>query len=109
MNYTEPRYTTDIDLWVDGSPENAARVFQALMRFDARLSGLKAADFSMPGMVSQMGGPPVRVTSLSGLDFPDCWERHMTGRFGKREVPVISGWKKPGKRAATNIRKANAV
>ncbi len=29
MKYTEPRYTKDLDIWVEASPENASRVFSA--------------------------------------------------------------------------------
>lgn len=29
--HTEPRYTKDIDLWVEPTEENAARVWQALL------------------------------------------------------------------------------
>ncbi len=93
MNYTEPRYTKDIDLWVDASTENSGRVFEALLRFGAPLKGVSAADFSTPGVFYQMGRPPVRVdvlTSLSGVNFADCWERRVTGRFGNRDVCVIS-------------------
>jgi tRNA nucleotidyltransferase/poly(A) polymerase len=28
--YTEPRYTKDLDIWVESTPENAQRVFRAL-------------------------------------------------------------------------------
>lgn len=30
IHYTEPRYTKDIDLWVEPTPDNAARVFRVL-------------------------------------------------------------------------------
>ena len=30
MKYTEPRYTKDLDVWVDNSAENSLRVFHAL-------------------------------------------------------------------------------
>jgi len=93
MQYTEPRYTKDIDLWVDATPENAAKVFQALKQLGAPLSGITVADFSTSGVFYQMGRPPVRVdvlTSLSGLNFPDCWERRVAGRFGTRNVWVIA-------------------
>ena len=93
MNYTEPRYTKDIDLWVDATAENSGRVFEALLRFGAPLKGISAADFATPGVFYQMGRPPVRVdvlTSLSGSVFADCWERRVTGRFGSRDVWVIS-------------------
>jgi len=29
MKYTEPFYTKDIDVWVEATPENAKRTFQA--------------------------------------------------------------------------------
>ncbi|MFN0103698.1 MAG: nucleotidyltransferase [Bryobacteraceae bacterium] len=93
MNYTEPRYTKDIDLWIQATPENGARVFQALLRFGAPLAGIVADDFSTPGLIYQMGRPPIRVdvlTSLSGVEFLSCWERRATGRFGSRDVYVIS-------------------
>jgi len=28
IKYTEPRYTKDLDIWVNPDPENAARVYQ---------------------------------------------------------------------------------
>jgi hypothetical protein len=48
MRYTEPRYTKDIDLWAEASPENAKRVFRALTDFGAPLKGLTYKDFSRP-------------------------------------------------------------
>jgi len=36
MKYGEPRYTKDLDVWVDNSPENSARVVAALRKFGDR-------------------------------------------------------------------------
>ncbi len=33
--YTEPRYTKDLDIWVENSAENSPRVFAALKKFGA--------------------------------------------------------------------------
>ncbi len=33
MRYTEPRYTKDIDLWAEASPENAKRDSLAVTKF----------------------------------------------------------------------------
>ena len=44
MLYTEPRYTKDLDLWVEASKENAAKVFHALAAFGAPLNGLSPDD-----------------------------------------------------------------
>src|SRR5438552_176085 len=38
MLYTEPRWTKDLDLWVDTAGDNAERVFAALCEFGAPLS-----------------------------------------------------------------------
>jgi hypothetical protein len=35
MFHAEPRYTKDLDVWIDPTPENAARVFRALARSGA--------------------------------------------------------------------------
>jgi hypothetical protein len=33
MLYTEPRYTKDLEIWIEPTEENATRVFHALMAF----------------------------------------------------------------------------
>ncbi len=49
MFYSEPRYTKDLDLWIEASEENSARVFRALADFGAPLSGLTPQDFARAG------------------------------------------------------------
>ena len=44
--YTEPRYTKDIDLFVDAGTANAARVYHALAEYGAPLGGYSPADFT---------------------------------------------------------------
>ena len=48
----------------------------ALMAFGAPLDQVTASDFSRPGIVFQMGLPPVRIdilTEVSGLTFDQAW------------------------------------
>ena len=54
-----PRATGDLDVWVQASAENAARVWEALIEFGApvRAFGLSQADLTVPGVVFQMGEP----------------------------------------------------
>lgn len=84
--YAEPRYTKDLDIWVEASTDNGERVFVSLKEFKAPLSGLTAADFASEGCFYQMGRPPVRVDilmSLAGMDFADAWKnRHIVDFFG---------------------------
>src|SRR4029078_12942193 len=70
-----PRATGDLDLWVEPSEENGARVVRALAAFGAPLSDVSATDFSTPGVVYQIGVAPGRVdvlTELSGLTFAEA-------------------------------------
>lgn len=49
MEYAEPRYTKDLDLWVSSDKDNAERVFKSLAEFGAPLAGLKPQDFTEEG------------------------------------------------------------
>jgi hypothetical protein len=71
-----PRYTKDIDIWIDATYENARRLVQALKDFGFASLGLQVEDFLVPSQVIQLGYPPARidlVTSLSGVEFADCY------------------------------------
>ena len=87
-----PRATGDLDLWVDATPENAARVYAALRSFGAPLGEVSEPDFAVPGIVYQIGVPPGRIdvlTQLSGLVFDDAWPTRLRGSFGAVEVDFI--------------------
>ena len=91
--YAEPRYTKDLDIWVEPSEQNADLVFQSLKQFGAPLFELSPSDFAEKGSFYQMGRPPVRIDilmSIEGLVFKKAWEnRNMVPLFGET-VPLIS-------------------
>jgi predicted nucleotidyltransferase len=71
-----PRYTKDIDIWIDLDPDNASRIVKALDQFGFASIGLTAEDFLETETIIQLGYPPNRIdliTSLSGVDFEDCY------------------------------------
>jgi hypothetical protein len=87
-----PRATGDLDVWVDATPANAARVMRALAAFGAPLSGVSEADFAAPGAVYQIGVAPGRIdvlTGLTGLTFADAWPGRLHRPFGEVEVDFI--------------------
>jgi len=87
-----PRATGDLDLWVEPTPGNAERVFQALRAFGAPLSQVTPTDFSRPGTVFQIGVPPRRIdilTKLTGLQFAQAWEEHVQGQLGPCQVAFL--------------------
>ncbi len=87
-----PRATGDLDLWVRPTPENAARVYQALTIFGAPLQDLTAADLVARDLVFQIGLPPARIdilTSISGVTFDEAWPHRMVLRLADLDTPVI--------------------
>src|SRR5258708_18092801 len=87
-----PRATGDVDVWVDATHDNAANVMRALEQFGAPLGQVTADDFSRPGIVLQMGLPPLRIdvlTQLTGLTFDEAWPGRTTAPFGTMIVDVL--------------------
>lgn len=80
-----PRATKDLDVWIEASEENAARVLTALRRFGAPLGDLQEGDLAVPGIGFKMGQPPCRIdilTEVSGLAFHDAWPRRVQAEMG---------------------------
>ena len=74
-----PRATGDLDVWIDRSGGNAARVWEALLQFGAPVEslGVVELDLTTPGVVVQIGLPPRRIdlmTSITAIDFASAWE-----------------------------------
>lgn len=87
-----PRATGDLDVWVDATPDNAARLMTALGDFGAPLTTVTAKDFSSPGIVFQIGLPPARVdvlTRLSGITFNEAWPTRVRAPFGDLHVDYL--------------------
>jgi hypothetical protein len=87
-----PRATGDLDIWIDATPENAARVLAALGTFGAPLLDLSAADLCTPETVFQIGVPPARIdilTSISGVEFGDAWSRRIEVPIGDLRIGTI--------------------
>jgi len=71
-----PRYTKDLDVWVDLNRENAANLVRALEQFGFGSLGLQVNDFLVPDQVVLLGYPPNRIDillSLKGIDFESSY------------------------------------
>jgi hypothetical protein len=71
-----PRYTKDIDFWIDRSQKNAKNILVALRDFGFGEVGLSESDFLEPGQIIQLGFPPNRIdilTSIKNADFDECY------------------------------------
>lgn len=87
--HAKPRFTKDIDILVEPSPDNAKRLMQALDDFGFGDVGLTEGDFSAPGAIVQLGVAPNRIdliTAIDGVTFDEAWQGRVRGRFGSQEV-----------------------
>ena len=87
-----PRATGDLDVWVDATPANAARVMRALAAFGAPMEAIAESDLATPGITYQIGVSPRRIdvlTDLTGLTFEDAWGSRVRHLFGDIEVDFI--------------------
>lgn len=93
IQYTEPRYTKDLDVWVSTERVNAEAVFKALAEFGAPLAGMTIDDFAHEGFFYQMGMPPVRIDilmSVTGLKFDDAWKNRFESDFEGLPASFVS-------------------
>jgi len=90
--YTEPRYTKDIDIWVEPGEKNAGRVYKALKEFGAPLKGITIGNFTDKNSVYQIGVEPVRadiIMGLSNIGFNSAWKQKVVTDFGGVKVNII--------------------
>ena len=91
--HARPRFTKDLDVWVEPSEENAARVHRALACFGAPMADVTEADLADPDMVFQIGVAPNRIDILMGIeggDFARAWAHRVEGRYDDCPMHVIS-------------------
>lgn len=88
-----PRYTKDIDLWIDLDEQNARKVIKALDDFGFGSLNLQPADLLEPDMVIQLGYPPRRIDLLMGLEgatFEECYASRLEEEIGGIRVCFIN-------------------
>lgn len=90
--HARPRATGDLDLWVRPTPENAARVWEALRAFGAPLDRIDVGEFVSDDLVFQIGVVPGRIdilTSIGSIDFEWAWGTRVVVELWGLPVPVI--------------------
>lgn len=90
--HAKPRYTKDMDILVDASPDNAARIMAVLKEFGFGSVGLTEADFLQHDSIVQLGYEPVRVdfiAGIKGISFDEIWLRRVTAEYGDTTANFI--------------------
>lgn len=90
--YTEPRFTNDLDIWVNNDIINAQRLYQALASFGAPLKNISVKDFTNKKTIYQIGIAPVRVDiimGLPGLKFENAWKNRKKSGYGGVPINIL--------------------
>jgi hypothetical protein len=75
-----PRYTKDLDVWIELSSENADNIIKALEDFGFGSLGIQPEDFLEGDQFIQLGYPPNRIdilTTLKKIEFEDCYKKRI--------------------------------
>jgi len=87
-----PRYTKDIDIWIEMSANNATRLLAALAQFGFASLDLQAEDFMEPNQVIQLGYPPNRIdllTTPDGVNFETAYSTKLVVDLSGVQVNFI--------------------
>lgn len=86
--HAKPRYTKDMDLWLDPKPDNVHRVNEALTDFGSP----DLLDVENSDEILQLGATPNRIDlirSVIELDFDETWGKRIEGRYGRARAMWI--------------------
>jgi hypothetical protein len=90
--HAEPRFTGDLDVLVRPSPDNAARVLEAIREFGLGTLGVTTQDLQQEDQIIQFGYRPRRidiVTSITAVSFDEAWESRVAARLDNIPVHFI--------------------
>lgn len=72
----KPRYTGDLDIWIDISESNAQKMLLVIEDFGFVSLNFDKEDFLRENLINQLGYPPLRIdilTSIDGINFRDAY------------------------------------
>jgi len=80
--HAKPRFTKDIDLWINPIRGNLQRANQALAEFGSP----QLLEFGNRDQILQLGVPPNRIDlmlEMPGVRFGTAWRQRVRGRYGR--------------------------
>jgi len=79
--HAKPRYTKDMDLWVENTGENITRANKALAEYGSPV----LLEFQSPNQVVQIGVAPNRIdilVNVEQLPFSEAWSKRLESPYG---------------------------
>lgn len=87
-----PRATDDLDIWIAIHPDNARKLVAVFKAFGLNDPNLTPEVFLQRSKIIRMGFPPMRLeisTSISGVEFEDCFQSRIVDTLDGVEVNLI--------------------
>jgi len=88
-----PRFTKDLDIWIEQSERNATLVVAALIDFGFDPESVTPDMFNQDNRMTQMGREPNRVDilqNINGVTFNSCHSRRTFTEIDGSQIPIIS-------------------
>lgn len=82
--HSRPRFTEDLDVWINKTKKNSKRIFEALEEFGYGNIDIKIDDFTKENLILQLGYKPVRIdilTTIEGVRFSKAYKTKKTALF----------------------------
>lgn len=86
--HAKPRYTKDMDIWIDPSEKNVQHANRALAEFGSPYLLNQDADEE----ILQLGVAPDRIDllrAIQGITFATAWKNRIRGKYGKANANWI--------------------
>jgi len=87
-----PRYTGDIDIWINPLKSNVNKMASVLEEFGFSPQHFNIDDFRIKDNIVRIGFPPNRIDlmiSIDGVIFDDCYPNRLVVDLGETKVNFI--------------------
>ncbi|HEX5655697.1 MAG TPA: hypothetical protein VFX59_00815 [Polyangiales bacterium] len=87
-----PRTTQDLDVFVERTKANIARLASALRAFGFADLADECSRFEQPERMATIGNPPLRIDIMNyidGVTFRDAWRGRLVAQFGDHQVGFL--------------------
>lgn len=84
--HAQPRFTKDLDVFIQADPTNATAVYAALASFGSPLQGVAPEDFSDTNSFFRFGRDPAGfdiLPNIPGVLFEEAWNRRIEAVIDK--------------------------
>jgi predicted nucleotidyltransferase len=88
-----PRYTGDLDVWLNPTNKNSENILNAVKEFGFSSNNLTVDDFTKKGNIIQLGYPPIRIdllTEIDGVQFKECYKNREKIKIQGINIDFIS-------------------